>query len=463
MSCIPAHSIMKKLLICLLFFSAQASALEINICGDASTNIAGTSVPNMPGYVYDAGGCPSKSGDTASVQGGKMGDVVKQVLLPAQRTVLADTLKHLPSAISGGYVPAGWTENASHQLIPPSTVTPASLGYQYSVNPVRSTPLAACKDGNPTVVAALPTQIATHPYSYGCSFDGVTTPFFVGEQLGCPAGYVGTTTCTLDNAALVQKPADGHCNVVRSGNSFFDDPNDPDCTSSPTVTAGSATSQTPAGKTTITGNGDGTTTVINKTYNNTTNTTTTNTTIYNHSTGVVTGSSTTTNTGTGIAETSNPATPTPTDVSALATHADVNAVGSKLDTANGKLDAIKAGQCGGSGQPPCKLDEAGTSSTFTGSQSAGLDAQADSLTSQIKNQQNGAGPGLPIDPITNAIPVTSQCVNPGFNASDIHAGANFTLPLCEHASQVQPYLRWVVWIFTAMGIWGIWFQKLGGA
>lgn len=46
----------------------------------------------------------------------------------------------------------------------------------------------------------------------------------------CPAGYtLQGSTCALTNAAVVIKPSDGACPIVRAGNSYSVDATDPDC------------------------------------------------------------------------------------------------------------------------------------------------------------------------------------------------------------------------------------------
>lgn len=305
-----------------------------------------------------------------------------------------------------------------------------------------------------------------------------------GQINTCSAGYsLISGSCNLSDALVVIKPVLGRDMLIRTGNTYSHDPQQ---NAADVNTLNSVVFSSPAAGQLIYKNPN-TGEVTRVTTNQTDGTTIIETTKPNPD-GVTSNRDTTTLTAPGVTAADPPkvsgqkhealqgvgdavgpspgtssSAPVTVDTSNLATHSDVSTVGSKIDASNTKLDAIKNALCGGSGQPPCKLDETGTPGTFTGTQSAGLDAQADSLVSQIQNQRNGAGQGLSIEPITNAIPATSQCVNPGFDASDIHAGAKFTLPLCEHASQVQPYLRWVVWIFTAIGIWGIWFQKLGGA
>lgn len=47
----------------------------------------------------------------------------------------------------------------------------------------------------------------------------------------CPSGYGNASggLCSVTNASAVQKPQDNQCTIIRSGNSFTGDPNDPDC------------------------------------------------------------------------------------------------------------------------------------------------------------------------------------------------------------------------------------------
>lgn len=49
----------------------------------------------------------------------------------------------------------------------------------------------------------------------------------------CPAGYVGTTTCTLSDPQAVQKPEDGECGLVKADGVITMDFRDPDCSGTP--------------------------------------------------------------------------------------------------------------------------------------------------------------------------------------------------------------------------------------
>lgn len=47
---------------------------------------------------------------------------------------------------------------------------------------------------------------------------------------GCAAGYtLSSGSCNLTTPSAVQKPVDGRCYIIRSGNSYSSDPQDPDC------------------------------------------------------------------------------------------------------------------------------------------------------------------------------------------------------------------------------------------
>lgn len=77
-----------------------------------------------------------------------------------------------------------------------------------------------------------PTSGSTSVY---CEFSGSYSGFSgsgksITKQASCPDGYVSSgSECTLNNAASVKKPADQSCSIMRAGNTFTVDPQDPDC------------------------------------------------------------------------------------------------------------------------------------------------------------------------------------------------------------------------------------------
>jgi len=86
----------------------------------------------------------------------------------------------------------------------------------------------------------------------------------------CPSGYTESGgSCNLTNPSAAQRPSDGVCEILRTGNSYAPDPNDPDCTgngatypNSSTVCVGPLNDRTcstinpTTGATTVTHSGD---------------------------------------------------------------------------------------------------------------------------------------------------------------------------------------------------------------
>lgn len=176
--------------------------------------------------------------------------------------------------------PAGWTEGANSDPIPPGSV-PKSVTTWNTSGRYASTPQASCN----LLAASFGTTGTLVPSgsNFECWFYDAKKGDTVGI-LGCPSGYqsASPTHCSLTDPSVVQKPSDDVCTIKRTGNSFAVDPNDPDCANKPATVAvqPNYVSQTkPDGTTkTVTINGDGSATVTESRPNLTTNTTETNTT-----------------------------------------------------------------------------------------------------------------------------------------------------------------------------------------
>lgn len=136
----------------------------------------------------------------------------------------------------------------------------------------------------------------------------------------CPDGYAQVSgACSLSNATLVMKPADGRCHILMNVNGFVIDPQDPECgglaTNTGTTVTPTQIKQTKPGTLTngtVTINPDGSRTIVYSHGNTTNNTTTTTTVNLNTTTGgntIVTGNSVTTTAGTGSLAGTNPVAP----------------------------------------------------------------------------------------------------------------------------------------------------------
>jgi len=275
----------------------------------------------------------------------------------------------------------------------------------------------------------------------------------------CPAGYTASgSNCVVSDANLVQKPSDGKCTIVRTGNSFSGDSRDPDCASgslpstvtvSPTVVEVKPT-LTETQKVVI--NPDGSTT-ITSTRINSNNTTTTETITVSPGNGtpgstVITGRGSVTVSGSGTQAGTTPI-DFPTDYNREATQQSINS----------KLGEIKAGQCGGTGQPKCdvKVDETGTPTE------AALQAQKDAYDSAAAArvaQIEGVGQSVPF---TFGLSISW----PSATCQDIPIGngrgVTGVVPICARAGDIQNVVSFIVSIFTAFALFFIGASAIRGS
>jgi len=266
-----------------------------------------------------------------------------------------------------------------------------------------------------------------------------------------PAGGTGST-CTVSNPGVVTKPGDGKCTVMRTGNSFAGDPLDPDCSvgnipTTVTITGNEVIVKPTTTETqTVTTNADGTTTAKTTTINTTNNTTTTTT--YNISNGggvgnsKITGIGTTTSNGTGDLAGAGEL-KIPTDYNREVTQTAIKGV----------LDNIKAGQCGGTGQPKCenKIDETGTPTdgSLTTAKDAMNAAFADVITGV--NNINGSGKITSLGADLPLTLPTSACENHTFAMPKGHG--HRVEPLCSVSTVVPASMASIMAAMTVVSLW----------
>lgn len=264
----------------------------------------------------------------------------------------------------------------------------------------------------------------------------------------CPAGYTGPSSgnCTLTNAAIVQKPSDSRCYIVRNGNTYSADSQDPDCAaglpaefqSGPnSITwggkgngdgGGSIIIDPATGETTITGhkqNGDGTTTTtkIQAGAANPTAAPGAGVSIKGISENTVKGvGSLVTGSAPGSIE-------LPTDYNRETTQ---QAMKKGVDDLNAKLDATGA--------------DTSLSSTKSGYDSAVADhkAKIDALAAAPLNNHGIAFTFSPIIPST-------ACYEP-----EVNVGAySFTMTWCDKIEMLKQVFAWVFFILTGFGIFNM--------
>lgn len=399
------------------------------------------------GTTADLNGCVIKVKENAPV-----GNDVN--LLPKSDTPLPDT-------------PSGWTPPVppSTNPTPPPSI-PVVTGYKYSAF-------------NPAIFATGAEFVAAlnqNQYSWGScgsnqytsTGDGTT---FQLKQCGtnvstagafyvqntCPLNYTKSgSTCTIAAGQPTYKPIDHKCSVIRSGNTFSADLYDPDCTTSAirsegvTLPGGNAVKSNTSPDLKVTANSDGTTTITLTTINNTNNTTTVSTANYGTD-GKQTGRKTEVFTGVGDQQSTTPSAPSTGSGTSINLPTDYNREATQQE--------IRDALCGGSNQQPCSDVNTQAQSAHSG-RLGQIDSLFDQLQQKAQEQTGGVGDAIPY-PLDDAFP-DQPCINPHFDASDIAPGAYGEVRLCEYANEAQPILRWVAYVFTAVGVFGLWFRKLGG-
>ena len=416
----------------------------------------GTSCP--PGtqrvIAVPSGGCISTTPGNEEVNWKpgvpKIGDQVNRVNVPSD----SGANVHIPMPGGSGVPPKDWKQDANGNAIPPDTA-PAILKY-FALGTFYDDQTVACQKlylpPTFTDVSAGPDSTCKFTYHGSPKTDPLVS------VLGCPSGYSKINNiCTLTDATKVPKPKDGHCNVLVKGSSFSGDPNDPDCLLSPDVKQNpdNATKSGPDGKTEVKRNADGSTTITYSEYNYTDNTTTTTTVVINGA-GQVTGTKTETSKGTGdLNDPNKPADPGVGDKTKIDLPTDY----AKAGEADAAADKIKAGQCGGPNQPPCKID--------------GSDFKTpDSKSASDKALDAYKGVSDDIKKIPDSTPIDSPALNIDFwNPTELKPGEcqplswtalnhTVTYDICPHVSEIRTIFSYVLYLLTIGLIFGI-FTSVG--
>jgi len=236
----------------------------------------------------------------------------------------------------------------------------------------------------------------------------------------CPAGYtVSGTDCNLTNASLVIKPTEGKCNVLRTGNTFSGDPNDPDCSVGTSGGAAAATGLNVSGGTVSASGGGvtgsvsvngatGTGQITQTTNNNSTNTTTINTTNISAPPG-----------GTGVPTVTGKLTTEIEGVGDLAGE-EVNPQELKIDESGTPTDGTLAGAV----------------AAWDAEKAAGL-AALNALGTSGKRTDLGMTFGISWPNVS--------CTDP----SVTFAGHTLTADMCSKQADVNAFMGWLVWVFGA--------------
>jgi len=358
-----------------------------------------------------------------------------------------------------GHVPAGWTNPTGGLAVPPSTAT-QTVSYQTPSGALFSSKAAACTawggapsacggngttavvlqapgDANPGTIGGTNTSGAdrcllwcdqTSPYA-----DGALSTATVSAVPSCPAGYtVSGANCNLSNAALVMKPSDGKCGVIRSGNTITNDSRDPDCTGS--GSAATALSLTASGGVASASSGGKTLEVV-------IDSTTGNVTIMSSSPN--TGGDTSTTASVGIIGTGGSS----GQVSGKAT-----TITQGTGTLNDTTKTATTAACGGPGQPGCVIDATGmpTAADMTAAQTA-VDAAGAAHVAAIAAVDASVMEAHETTLLSYFTGIgaiawpSGACVNPTIGISG-HTG---TVPLCEHSDDVKAGMGWLFGVLSA--------------
>ncbi|MCE5180455.1 MAG: hypothetical protein LLG15_01510 [Betaproteobacteria bacterium] len=224
----------------------------------ASNALAALTIGSVAGIIY--------MGSKTSGAGNKSGSIM-DIPLGSTRDRPIDT-------------PPGYTPpiNNSAQPSPPS-VGVGSITYRTNSNSQseNASPAASCVSY--AALAGIAPQYTAYISDTQCGVYNANGSLYstltITKITTCQAGYtLSGSTCNLTNAALVQKPADGRCQILLNVAGFTIDPNDPECgelaaKTGTTVTPTKISTMTPGSttKSEITINGDGSRTVTTTTAN----------------------------------------------------------------------------------------------------------------------------------------------------------------------------------------------------
>jgi len=334
--------------------------------------------------------------------------------------------------------PSGWTAPAAGQTnpTPPASTALQTMWGDYGHNNARSTPESACQ-----IQATNAGRTYDHVTNNGNGTYGCYTTYQSSTSLqvtlysftSCSSGYFNSgSNCTLQDASLVQKPADGTCVIKRVGNTFSADSTDPDCSTKPaTVTVGSnyiTQTKSDGSSKTVTLNSDGTAIVTQSRPDGATNTTQTNTT--NIAAPDASGNAKVTGQGSGSVSGTGTATGSALaqfDKSGLATESTQSGI--KTDTAAIK-DALT-----------------GTADTTLAGAQTGLDsaasARASALNGLNQNPTDTGGFSWGFD-IASLVPAQCGCA-PLTMTIQGHTG---TFDWCPYLDQARDILGYMVYVGT---------------
>lgn len=391
-------------------------------------------------------------------------------------TVMLATKAELPNRPSGsGFSNYSGPVYPAYQPVPPSSVT-GGISSIFTVSGLggnSTSALLACQntvttwcigDGSCSSIAATNVTSST----FGCSgtaSNGSHTTSSGSISNTCPSGYsVSGSNCNLSNAAIVQKPSDGKRTVARSSNTAFTaDPLDTADSLPAEVTVSAGDFQMLDQYGTVVNvhlNSDGTGYIIQNKPNSD-GATSTKTTINlgapnpsgtdaAGSAPLVTGVKVEQVQGIGTGTSGSIALSSPLDISNLATHTDVAAVGTKVDTMADTLHHDLTDHI------PSTPDNG-----FTDEKTAITDAydnEAGVIAAIGASPQANHGFTYDWNPLDD-MPTDTSCDNSWFHSSI--AGHEVDMDLCTPISKVREILGWFLGIATAFVLFEILVQPRG--
>jgi len=411
--------------------------------------------PSVNAYDFGASAITAALAGGGVVLGAVVGAAPAIATVAIGAAIVGITFDQSPGAIDPGPViqaqispnavfktPPGWEDGDTPPDTTPKVTSycPTQTGCPTPQDPGNGnwelTPQAACDNWSTTSTAV---QLES---GWHCEAAG---PYYKQLLIGgsCPAGYVlSGDHCSLDNASEVTRDEDNVCVIKRAGNTFFADPQDPDCSRVPaTVTVGPniVSSSGPDGTNkNVTINSDGSATVTDSRPNTTINVTENNTTIISGPNGNgdtnVTGQGSGASNGTGTA---NTGTPLPQfDKSGLATEPTLSAI--KGDTA-----AIKDSL-------------AGTGDTTLNAQKSAFESAIDGLVSMFTGE-SARDSGIDDDLSFNGF-LPNQCGCEPLTIS--YHNHNATFDWCPTLNIFKGVFEWVAGLLTAFYVLSLF--RIGG-
>lgn len=355
------------------------------------------------------------------------------------------TSRDRPLSTPPNYTPPA---NNNSQPVPPSSISQTFMWQtgQSGATPIHASATAACNAWFGSAVV----YVVEADTNAACRDGQYNLIGAVYKVAVCSAGYsVSGSSCTLTNAAVVQKPADGRCQILASVSGFTVDPQDPECSGlaaqTGTSVAPNKISQTKPGTLTngsVTINPDGSRTIVYS-YGNTINNTTTTTTVNmvpaaGGQNAQVTGSSVTVVNGTG--NLAAPAVPTiefPDDYNREVTQEQIK---TGIETLHGDLDSTAFAQPAAPVETPSALSLAENKKI--------TDALDASVASYDNFKLLDWSTWIPVLPASSCSPFTGSVM-----------GRPVSIDICPKVAMLNELIGWLLAVYATWSVVMMAFRK----